>query len=77
MKSHEVLRVPPIIEQFFGAQRIEQRCNDRYIVTLLEQFTAQILAREVAAGERVERCDARRSRIERFGVLTTQGFTPL
>jgi hypothetical protein len=40
MISHEVFRVAPVIEQFFGAQRIEQRCNDRYIVTLLEQLTA-------------------------------------
>ncbi len=38
--SHEILGVAPIIEQFFGAQCIEQRRNDRLIVTFLEQFTA-------------------------------------
>jgi hypothetical protein len=37
--GHEVLRVPPIVEQFFGAQRIEQRRNDHCIVTLLDEFT--------------------------------------
>ena len=40
MMGHEVLRVASIVEQFFGAQRIQQRRNDRYIVTLLEQLTA-------------------------------------
>jgi len=34
--GHEILGVAPIIEQFFRAQRIEQRRDDRYIVTLLE-----------------------------------------
>jgi hypothetical protein len=40
MISHEILGVAPVIEQFFGAQRIEQRRNDYRIVTFLEQFTA-------------------------------------
>jgi len=40
MKGHEVFRVAPVIEQFFGVQRIEQRRDDRRIVTLLEEFTA-------------------------------------
>jgi len=40
MIGHEVFRVAPVVEQFFGAQRLEQRCNDHRIVTLLEQFTA-------------------------------------
>ena len=40
MKGHEVFRIAPVIEQFFGVQRIEQRRDDRRIVTLLEEFTA-------------------------------------
>ena len=40
MISHEILGVAPVIEQSFGAQRIEQRRNDYRIVTFLEQFTA-------------------------------------
>ena len=40
MIGHEVLRVTPVIEQFLVAQRVEQRCDDRCIVTLLVQFTA-------------------------------------
>jgi len=40
MIGHEVRRVAPIVEQFFGAQRIEQRRHDHRIVTFLEQFTA-------------------------------------
>ena len=40
MIGHEVLRVTPVIEQFFALQRVEQRCDDRRIVALLEQFTA-------------------------------------
>jgi len=40
MISHEILGVAPVIEQFLGAQRIEQRRDDRRIVTFLEQFTA-------------------------------------
>ena len=40
MVGHEIRRIAPIVEQFFGAQRIEQRRNDHCIVTLLEQFTA-------------------------------------
>jgi hypothetical protein len=35
MISHEILGVAPVIEQFFGAQRIEQRRNDHRIVTFL------------------------------------------
>jgi hypothetical protein len=77
MISHEVFRVAPIIEQFFRAQRIEQRCNDRYIVTLLEQLTAQILGCVVAASERVERRRPSRARVEGFDLLATQGVTPL
>jgi len=40
MIGHEVLREAPIVEQFFGAQRLEQRRNHHRIVTFLEQFTA-------------------------------------
>jgi hypothetical protein len=40
MIGHEILGVAPVIEQFLGTQRLEQRCNDRRIVTLLEQLTA-------------------------------------
>jgi len=40
MIGHEILGVAPVIQQFFGAQRFEQRGNDHRIVTFLEQFTA-------------------------------------
>jgi hypothetical protein len=40
MISHEILGVAPVIEQFFAAQRIQQRRNDQCIVTFFEQFTA-------------------------------------
>ena len=77
MKSHEVLRVSPIVEQFFRAQRFEQRRNDHCIVTLLEQLTAQILGCVVSPGKRVERCRSGSTRIERFDLLPAQGVTPL
>ena len=40
MVGHEIRRIAPIVEQFFGTQRIEQRRHDHRIVTFLEQFTA-------------------------------------
>ncbi len=77
MIGHEVLDVPPVIEQFFGAQRIQQRRHDRCIVTLLEQFSAQILGCVVAARQRVERRHAGRAGIEWLDRPATQGVTPL
>ena len=77
VKGHEVLRVAPIIEQFFSAQRIEQRRHDRYIVTVLEQLKAQFRGRVVTLGERVERGRSDRARIEGVDVPATQGVTPL
>jgi hypothetical protein len=38
--GHEILRVAPVIEQFFAAQRLEQRHDDCCIVTFIEEFTA-------------------------------------
>ena len=38
--GHEILRVAPVIEQFFAAQRLEQRRDDCCIVTFIEEFTA-------------------------------------
>ena len=38
--GHEILKVAPIIEQFLGTQRFEQRRNDRRIVPLIEELTA-------------------------------------
>jgi hypothetical protein len=38
--SHEILQVAPIIEQFLGTQRFEQRRNDHRIVPLIEELTA-------------------------------------
>ena len=38
--GHEILSVAPIIKQFFGTQRLDQRCDDHRIVTLLEQLAA-------------------------------------
>jgi hypothetical protein len=75
--GHEILQVAPIIEQFLGTQRFEQRRNDHCIVPLIEELTAQILGRVVAAGERIERRRAGRTRIERFGLRATQAATPL
>jgi hypothetical protein len=40
MIGHEVLRVALVIEQFFGAQRFDQRRDDRRIVPLIEELTA-------------------------------------
>ena len=40
MIGHEVLSVAPIIEQFLGTQRFEQRRDDRRIVPLIEELTA-------------------------------------
>ncbi len=77
MVGHEILRVALIVQQFLGAQRIDQRRNDRPIVTLIEQLTAQILGGVVAAGERVERRYTRRPCIERLELLAPQGITPL
>ena len=50
MIGDKIFRIAPVIEQFFGAQRIEQRRDDRSIVTFLEQLTVQIRRRMVAAG---------------------------
>jgi hypothetical protein len=38
--GHEILQVAPIIEEFLGTQRFEQRRNDRPIVPLIEELTA-------------------------------------
>jgi len=77
MKGYEAFRVTPIVEESFGAQRVEQHRHDRCIVTLLEQFTSQFSRRVVTAGERVERRRSGRARIERFDLLATQVATPL
>jgi len=77
MIGHEILGVAPVIEQFLGTQGLEQRCDDRRIVTLLEQLTAQIPGSVVAAGERIESRRACRPRIERLYLAADQGATPL
>jgi hypothetical protein len=40
MIGHEILRVALVIEQFFRAQRLEQRRDDRRIVPFIEELTA-------------------------------------
>ena len=73
----EVLGIAPVIEQFFGAQRVEQRRHHRCIVTLLEQFTAQILGCMVAPRERVESRRPCRAGVEWLYPGAAQGVTPL
>jgi hypothetical protein len=38
--GYEILQVAPIVEQFLGTQRFEQRRNDQRIVPLIEELTA-------------------------------------
>jgi hypothetical protein len=33
---HEVLHIPAVVEEFFGAQRLDQRRDDGTIVTFFE-----------------------------------------
>jgi hypothetical protein len=40
MIRHEVLHIPPVIDEFFGAQRLDQRRDNAAIVTFFEQFSA-------------------------------------
>ena len=55
MIGDEILHVAPIVEQLFGAQRIEQERHDAGIESLLQEFKAQILRCVVAPRQRVER----------------------
>jgi len=39
-KAHETLQETPIIQQFLGAQPLDQRIHDGQIVAPVEQFAA-------------------------------------
>jgi len=40
MIGHEILGEAPVVEQFFRAQGVEQRCDGSCIVALLDEFAA-------------------------------------
>ena len=77
MIDDEIFHITPIIEQFFGAQCIEQERHDRGIVTFLEQFKAQIFRCVVAPRQRVEGEDPGCARVLGLDGQANQGVTPL
>ena len=77
MQGHEIFHITPIVEQFLGAQTIEQRRNDRCIVALLDQFEPQVLGCIIAPRQRVERENPRRAGVQGQEWPSNQGVTPL
>jgi hypothetical protein len=77
MIDDEIFHITPIVEQFFGAQRIEQKRHDSSIVTFLEQFKAQIFRCVVAPRQRIEGEDPGCARVLGLGRTANQGVTPL
>src|SRR5580692_7698453 len=77
MKTDKIFHITPIVEQFLGAQRIEQERDDPGIVTLLVKFSAQILGCVVAPRQRVERENPCRASILGLYAPASQGVTPL
>jgi hypothetical protein len=77
MKTDKIFHITPIVEQFLGAQGIEQERDDRSIVTLLVKLSAQILGCIVAPRQGVERENPRRASILGLYAPASQGVTPL
>ena len=48
MKTDEIFHITPIVEQFLGAQGVQEERDDHGIVTLLVKLSAQILGCVVA-----------------------------
>ena len=77
MKTDKIFHITPIVEQFLGAQGIEQERDDRSIVTLLVKLSAQILGCVVAPRQGIERENPRRASILGLYAPASQGVTPL
>jgi len=77
MKTNEVLHVAAIIDEFFGQEARDHGVGHWWIVTLLEQFAAQILRCVVAPRQCIQRRHAGGARVERIYPRAGQGITPL
>ncbi len=65
MVGHEVLDVAAVIDELLGAQPLDHFPDDGVIVTLIDEFAAQILGRTIAARQGIERRHPGGTRIER------------
>lgn len=63
MVGHEVFDITPVIQEAFGMQCLKEGRHYAAIVTFLQQLSAQFLAGQVPASQRVERGYAGRAGI--------------
>lgn len=77
MVGDEVFHVATIVNQLFGAERLDDLPDHRRIVTLIDQFAAQIRGTAVATRQCVERRHSDGPRIERLYARVPPGVTLL